>query len=153
MLIFGTLFTGALATVVLWHSERAASLLSWLGVLYVWTLVRYLLNRLYLRTQSEPSTDPQQAARWGWLGSLVSWLFAVIWGGAVLLERLEQPAPCLLLTGDTAPERLREAGASGFPLLHKPVTPAVLRQALLAILEQRQGAKPPFTQALTQENG
>ena len=32
MLIFGALFTGALAVVVLWHSEPAASLLSWLAV-------------------------------------------------------------------------------------------------------------------------
>ena len=29
--------------------------------------------------------------------------------------------PALLITGDTAPERLREAQASGVPLLHKPV--------------------------------
>jgi len=30
----------------------------------------------------------------------------------------------LLITGDTAPERLREAQASGMPLLHKSVSPA-----------------------------
>lgn len=29
--------------------------------------------------------------------------------------------PAFLITGDTAPERLREAAASGYQLLHKPV--------------------------------
>lgn len=32
--------------------------------------------------------------------------------------------PALIITGDTAPERLREAQASGHALLHKPVLPA-----------------------------
>jgi CheY-like chemotaxis protein len=35
--------------------------------------------------------------------------------------------PAFLMTGDTAPERLREAAASGFHLLHKPVQPMALR--------------------------
>ncbi|HEU5133895.1 MAG TPA: hybrid sensor histidine kinase/response regulator [Steroidobacteraceae bacterium] len=34
--------------------------------------------------------------------------------------------PALLITGDIAPERLRDAQAYGVPLLHKPVTPASL---------------------------
>ena len=38
--------------------------------------------------------------------------------------------PSLLLTADTAPERLREAQTSGYPLLHKPITPSALRRAL-----------------------
>jgi signal transduction histidine kinase/CheY-like chemotaxis protein len=38
--------------------------------------------------------------------------------------------PALLLTGDTAPERLREAEESGFPLLHKPLAHARLRAAV-----------------------
>ncbi|HEX7044821.1 MAG TPA: hybrid sensor histidine kinase/response regulator [Burkholderiales bacterium] len=38
--------------------------------------------------------------------------------------------PALIVTGDTAPERLREAKASGYPLVHKPVQPAVLRTFL-----------------------
>jgi signal transduction histidine kinase len=37
----------------------------------------------------------------------------------------------LMITGDTGPERLREADASGYPLLHKPVVPAKLRSTLL----------------------
>jgi two-component system, sensor histidine kinase len=42
--------------------------------------------------------------------------------------------PALLISGDTAPERLREAEASGLPLLHKPVPAETLRSQLLALL-------------------
>jgi PAS domain S-box-containing protein len=38
--------------------------------------------------------------------------------------------PVLVITGDTAPDRLREAQASGYPLLHKPVQPAKLRSMM-----------------------
>jgi signal transduction histidine kinase len=38
--------------------------------------------------------------------------------------------PAMIITGDTAPERLREAQASGFLLMHKPLAPAKLRAAL-----------------------
>jgi CheY-like chemotaxis protein len=38
--------------------------------------------------------------------------------------------PALLISGDTAPERLREASASGFVLLHKPVPAMTLRAVL-----------------------
>jgi CheY-like chemotaxis protein len=41
--------------------------------------------------------------------------------------------PGVIVTGDTAPDRLREAEASGYPLLHKPVRPVRLR-ALLSFL-------------------
>ncbi|VWX58616.1 Hybrid sensor histidine kinase/response regulator [Burkholderiales bacterium 8X] len=42
--------------------------------------------------------------------------------------------PALLVTGDTAPERLREARASGVPLLHKPVSPDQLHNGVLRVL-------------------
>ncbi len=35
--------------------------------------------------------------------------------------------PALIITGDTAPERLREARDSGYTLLHKPLQPAQIR--------------------------
>jgi CheY-like chemotaxis protein len=38
--------------------------------------------------------------------------------------------PALLISGDTAPERLQELRASGLRMLHKPVLPAELRTAL-----------------------
>ena len=48
------------------------------------------------------------------------------------------PIPALLISGDTAPERLREASASGHLLLHKPVSPAALRATLNHLLRQRE---------------
>jgi signal transduction histidine kinase len=38
--------------------------------------------------------------------------------------------PALIITGDTAPERLKEARAGGHALMHKPVAPARLRTFL-----------------------
>ena len=42
--------------------------------------------------------------------------------------------PALLITGDTAPDRLHEAAASGIPLLHKPVQPEILRRQIEGLL-------------------
>jgi signal transduction histidine kinase/CheY-like chemotaxis protein len=44
--------------------------------------------------------------------------------------RWDKDIPALIVTGDTAPERLRDAQATGFTLLHKPVVPAKLRAFL-----------------------
>ncbi|MHB8667827.1 MAG: ATP-binding response regulator [Burkholderiales bacterium] len=44
--------------------------------------------------------------------------------------------PALMVSGDTAPERLREAQASGLPFLHKPVSADKLKQTMLAVLRQ-----------------
>ena len=38
--------------------------------------------------------------------------------------------PAIILTGDTAPERLQQAQALGHGLLHKPVQPEALRAAI-----------------------
>ena len=46
-----------------------------------------------------------------------------------------QHIPAIILTGDTAPERLREAKASGYKLLHKPVSSARLRSLMSYVLE------------------
>lgn len=48
----------------------------------------------------------------------------------LLREHIDPALPAALITGDTAPERLREANKSGVPLLHKPVQPARLRALL-----------------------
>lgn len=53
-------------------------------------------------------------------------------------EALDQHIPALIITGDTAPERLREASNSGIPLLHKPVSPAQLYQALTNSINRTQ---------------
>jgi CheY-like chemotaxis protein len=55
---------------------------------------------------------------------------------AIARLRMEYNAtiPALLITGDTAPERLAEAAQSGLMLLHKPVPNARLRAALAELL-------------------
>lgn len=47
----------------------------------------------------------------------------------------ERRLPALIITADTAPERLNEARDSGYPLLHKPVQPARLRSAMQYLLQ------------------
>jgi signal transduction histidine kinase/ActR/RegA family two-component response regulator len=46
--------------------------------------------------------------------------------------------PGILITGDTAPDRILEARASGYELLHKPVAPARLRSLIGAMTERGQ---------------
>jgi signal transduction histidine kinase/CheY-like chemotaxis protein len=44
--------------------------------------------------------------------------------------------PAAIVTADTAPDRLREAQASGYRLLHKPVRPAILRALLCDLIHK-----------------
>jgi signal transduction histidine kinase/CheY-like chemotaxis protein len=44
--------------------------------------------------------------------------------------------PALLVTGDTGPDRLRDAEASGLPILHKPLNPARLRTLIANLLRE-----------------
>ena len=55
---------------------------------------------------------------------------------AVRLE-CEESVPALIITGDTDPERLREAQASGHTLMNKPVPPARLRAFLRTVRRNR----------------
>jgi signal transduction histidine kinase/ActR/RegA family two-component response regulator len=53
--------------------------------------------------------------------------------GITAVRRLRERCPqlaALLVSGDTAPERLREAHAAGLELLHKPVTAEALTRAI-----------------------
>lgn len=52
-------------------------------------------------------------------------------GLAAVRARQKSSVPALLITADTDPERLREAAASGLPLLHKPVATDQLFQAIV----------------------
>jgi CheY-like chemotaxis protein len=54
---------------------------------------------------------------------------------AQLRERFGAPIPAFLITGDTAPERLRQARESGHHLLHKPVRPMRLRAMVSQLLQ------------------
>ena len=58
---------------------------------------------------------------------------------AQLQGDFNEPVPALLITGETTPERLREALASGLVLLHKPVNPQALQDAIAMALS----ASPP----------
>lgn len=58
----------------------------------------------------------------------------------LLRAELHAATPAFLISGDTAPERLREASASGYHLLHKPVTPMRLRAVLNQLLKPRDTA-------------
>jgi signal transduction histidine kinase/CheY-like chemotaxis protein len=51
------------------------------------------------------------------------------------LRALYPELPAILLSGDTAPDRLREALAAGIPLLHKPVAVADLASAIASARE------------------
>jgi CheY-like chemotaxis protein len=59
--------------------------------------------------------------------------------GIAVIERLRSEynddIPGMLITGDTAPDRLREAQDSGFLLLHKPVPNSKLRAAITHLID------------------
>ncbi len=61
--------------------------------------------------------------------------------GGQVIERIRgwarRDIPAIIITGDTAPERLRQATARGYRLLHKPVQPGSLRSAIEGALAQR----------------
>jgi two-component system, sensor histidine kinase len=58
--------------------------------------------------------------------------------GIDVIERLRgafgDAIPAFLISGDTTSERMREADASGLPLLHKPVSPMALRSMVNRLL-------------------
>jgi signal transduction histidine kinase/CheY-like chemotaxis protein len=57
-----------------------------------------------------------------------------------LRSSLGMPIPAFLISGDTAPERLREVRALGYHLMHKPVSPMALRATLAQFLKHSQVA-------------
>jgi CheY-like chemotaxis protein/anti-sigma regulatory factor (Ser/Thr protein kinase) len=48
----------------------------------------------------------------------------------MVIARIGRTVPAVIITGDTSPERIREASASGFRLLHKPLSPQTLNELL-----------------------
>lgn len=52
-----------------------------------------------------------------------------------LRKELGLTIPAFLISGDTAPERLRAASERGYPLLHKPVSPMRLRAMINQLLK------------------
>jgi signal transduction histidine kinase/CheY-like chemotaxis protein len=64
--------------------------------------------------------------------------------GFELIERLravfDDSIPAFLISGDTTPERLHEASANGYYLLHKPVLPITLRAVVNQLLKDHEDA-------------
>jgi signal transduction histidine kinase len=62
--------------------------------------------------------------------------------GADAIRRIQEEyratTPGILITGDTAPDRIIEAQASGYELLHKPVPPSRLRALIAAMIASGQ---------------
>ena len=54
---------------------------------------------------------------------------------------VDKKVPAIIITGDTAPERLREAEESGFAILHKPVKPEELLIAVRRALSSSEDNK------------
>jgi CheY-like chemotaxis protein/two-component sensor histidine kinase len=79
--------------------------------------------------------------------------------GVDVIARLRAAAsreiPAALITGDTAPERLREARQAGHALLHKPVHPAKLRALLEQLLSVSRATASPaaVAESRTQARG
>jgi signal transduction histidine kinase/CheY-like chemotaxis protein len=46
------------------------------------------------------------------------------------------PIPAFLISGDPGPERVRQANARGYPLLHKPVRPVTVRATVNQLLKE-----------------
>ncbi len=57
-----------------------------------------------------------------------------------LRRTLSAEIPAFLVSGDTSPELLRQARASGYHLLHKPVDPMTLRAMVSYVLREQQVA-------------
>jgi signal transduction histidine kinase/CheY-like chemotaxis protein len=59
-----------------------------------------------------------------------------------LREALNVFIPAIIISGDTDPEQLRQVRASGYPVLHKPVSPRALRAMLIHIFKKRVADDP-----------
>ena len=59
-----------------------------------------------------------------------------------IARRAGRHFPTLLVTGDTAGERLTEVSSSGFALLHKPIEAEELRRALASLMRATHGEVP-----------
>ncbi len=60
----------------------------------------------------------------------------------MLREKLGVRIPAIILTGDTEPQRIADADASGCLLLHKPVAPAALVEAIIDHVTDRGESDP-----------
>ena len=59
----------------------------------------------------------------------------------MIRDEFNMEIPALLITGDTAPGRLREAANASVEVMHKPVEPARLKAAIASITKNRHSAE------------
>ena len=64
-----------------------------------------------------------------------------------LYREFGERIPAMLITGDTAPDRLAEAQASGLVLLHKPVSNGKLRAAMVNLMQGQRQEGPAVSEA------
>ena len=71
--------------------------------------------------------------------------------GKQVLEALRAylgtPVPAIIMTGDTSPQRLRDAQSTSALLLHKPVSTGQLRDAMVQLTNAAAGAAPTASAA------
>lgn len=60
---------------------------------------------------------------------------------AAIRERVGHPLPAIIVTGDTAADRLRNVHAGGTTLLHKPVVPGQLHAAISGLLRESEWSR------------
>ena len=63
-------------------------------------------------------------------------------GKQALRSTLGLMVPAIIMTGDTSPQRLRDAQSTSALLLHKPVSTGQLRDAITLLLQQPTAAWP-----------
>ncbi len=71
----------------------------------------------------------------------------------VELVRSRWDVPGIIITGDTAPERLREAMSIGCRLLHKPIEPSELMGALGEAMHSASASPPPRATTRSRRTG
>ena len=64
-------------------------------------------------------------------------------GKQALRSTLGSMVPAIIMTGDTSPQRLRDAQSTSALLLHKPVSTGQLRDAITLLLQQAPAAWSP----------
>ncbi len=112
---------------------------------------RVLLEELGCAVTTVADGDSAQAALADFAGAPLL-VLCDLWlseteNGIGLLRRLSAlgtgPVYCILISGDTTPETIQAAREAGYPLLHKPVSPAKLRAAVMHFARKMRTSSAP----------
>ncbi len=98
----------------------------------------------FAASSGEEALEIAAARRWRFRRPVTDYRLGAGLNGVAAAKEIARRAghdfPTLVLTGDTATERIAEIAASGFELLHKPVSAEQLRRKLARLLTERSGA-------------